>query len=238
MDKNFWLGKRVFITGHTGFKGSWLSLLLQQWGAIITGYALSPPNTHNLFSMANIASGMTSIVGDIRNFDSLVQALKHAEPDIVFHMAAQALVRHSYINPVETYETNIMGTVYLFEALKQIKTVRAVVNVTTDKCYENKEWMWGYRESEPLSGLDPYSSSKACSELITTAYRNSYFHPDHYTEHKIALASVRAGNVIGGGDWATDRLIPDIIRALIANKTVKIRNPTAIRPWQNIFDLL
>ncbi len=238
MDKHFWGGKRVFVTGHTGFKGSWLSLWLQQLGAEVTGYALSPPTNPSLFDVANVASGMTSVIGDVRDAESLTRCMKMAKPDIVIHMAAQALVRSSYDNPVETYATNVMGSVHMLEAVRQTASVRAVVNVTSDKCYENNEWLWGYREIESMGGYDPYSSSKGCAELITSAYRNSFFNHENYSEHGVALASVRAGNVIGGGDWAMDRLIPDVMRAIQAGQSVKIRNPHAIRPWQHVLEPL
>jgi CDP-glucose 4,6-dehydratase len=238
MKKEFWKKKRVFLTGHTGFKGGWLSLWLQQMGAEVTGYSLLPPTQPNLFEIAGIAQGMHSIIGDVRDITSLIYALTEASPDIVIHMAAQPLVRSSYSDPVETYSTNVMGTVNLLEAVRSIKSVRAVVNVTTDKCYENHEWLWGYRENEPMGGFDPYSSSKGCAELITAAYRKSYFNPEKYEEHGLALASARAGNVIGGGDWAEDRLIPDLMRALTQGKLVKIRNPNAIRPWQHVLEPL
>lgn len=238
MNIEFWRGKKVFLTGHTGFKGSWLSLWLQQLGAQVTGYALQPPTNPNLFQVANVAQGMTSIIGDIRDTEALSKAMRDAAPDIVIHMAAQPLVRYSYVNPVETYSTNVMGTVYLLEAVRQTPSVRAVVNVTSDKCYDNKEWIWGYRENEAMGGFDPYSSSKGCAELATSAYRNSFFHPEKYADHRVALASGRAGNVIGGGDWADDRLIPDILRAISDNKPVVIRSPHAIRPWQHVLEPL
>jgi len=234
----FWRGKKVFMTGHTGFKGSWLSLWLQQMGAQVTGFALQPPTNPSLFEVANVAQGMTSIIGDIRDAEALSKAMRDAAPDIVIHMAAQPLVRYSYVNPVETYSTNVMGTVHLLEAVRQTPSVRAVVNVTSDKCYDNKEWVWGYRENEPMGGFDPYSNSKGCAELVASAYRNSFFNPAKYNEHKVALASVRAGNVIGGGDWAADRLIPDILRAISDNKPVVIRSPHAIRPWQHVLEPL
>ncbi len=238
MNVEFWRGKKVFLTGHTGFKGSWLSLWLQQMGAQVTGYALQPPTDPSLFEVANVAQGMTSIIGDIRDGESLAKAMRDATPDIVIHMAAQPLVRYSYVNPVETYSTNVMGTVHLLEAVRQTPSVCAVVNVTSDKCYDNKEWVWGYRENEPMGGFDPYSNSKGCAELVASAYRNSFFNPAKYNEHKVALASVRAGNVIGGGDWAADRLIPDILRAISDGKPVVIRSPHAIRPWQHVLEPL
>ena len=228
----------MFLTGHTGFKGSWLSLWLQQLGAEVTGYALQPPTNPSLFDVANVAQGMKSIIGDIRDGAALSRAMREAAPDIVIHMAAQPLVRRSYVDPVETYSTNVMGTVHLLEAVRQTTSVRAVVNVTSDKCYDNKEWVWGYRESEPMGGFDPYSNSKGCAELVTSAYRNSFFNPAKYSEHHVALATGRAGNVIGGGDWADDRLIPDILRAISAGQPVVIRSPHAIRPWQHVLEPL
>lgn len=238
MNAAFWHGKKVFLTGHTGFKGSWLSLWLQSLGAEVIGYALPPPTEPNLFDTAQVSAGMTSLIGDIRNAEELNQSLRDAAPDIVIHMAAQPLVRYSYTHPVETYATNVMGTVHLLEAVRQTPSVRAVVNVTSDKCYDNKERAQGYREDEPMGGFDPYSSSKGCAELVTSAYRNAYFNPESYAAHKVALASVRAGNVIGGGDWAADRLIPDILRALTESKPVVIRNPHAVRPWQHVLEPL
>lgn len=236
MRQAFWCGKRVFITGHTGFKGSWMALWLQRLGAHVTGYALKPPTNPSLFEQALVAEGMTSIFGDIRDQESLRESMKRAQPEIVIHMAAQPLVRYSYQNPVETYSTNIMGTVNLFEAVRETSTVRAVVNITTDKCYENREWIWGYREHDRLGGFDPYSNSKACSELISAAYRSSFFNPIEYYKHGVALATARAGNVIGGGDWAEDRLIPDTIKAFMKEKPVRIRSPHAIRPWQHVLE--
>ena len=238
MTPSFWRGKRVFVTGHTGFKGSWLSLWLQQVGAQVTGYALQPPTHPSLFEVAQVAQGMISIIGDIRDGAMLTNAMRQAAPDIVIHMAAQPLVRRSYVDPVETYSTNVMGSIHLLEAVRQTPSVRAVVNVTTDKCYENKEWAWGYRENEPMGGFDPYSSSKGCAELVTAAYRNSFFNSAKHSEHQVALATARAGNVIGGGDWAEDRLIPDILRAIQAGQPVNIRNPHATRPWQHVLESL
>ncbi len=238
VDRKFWAGKRVFVTGHTGFKGSWLCLWLQELGAEVTGYALRPPTNPSLFEVAHVAQGMRSVIADVRDGAALSKAMREAGPDIVIHMAAQPLVRRSYVDPVETYSTNVMGTVHLLEAVRQTPSVRAVVNVTSDKCYENKEWVWGYRESEPMGGFDPYSNSKGCAELVTSAYRNSFFNPSQYTEHRVALGSARAGNVIGGGDWAEDRLIPDILRAVSEGRAVVIRNPGAIRPWQHVLEPL
>lgn len=235
----FFQRKKVFLTGHTGFKGSWLSLWLQQLGAQVTGYALVPPTNPSLFEVARVEQGMTSIIGDIRDGTTLTNAMRQAAPDIVIHMAAQPLVRRSYVDPVETYSTNVMGTVHLLEAVRQTPSVRAVVNVTTDKCYENKEWAWGYRENEPMGGFDPYSSSKGCAELVTAAYRQSFFESSTINHQpSTAVATARAGNVIGGGDWAADRLIPDILRAIQNGQSVNIRNPHATRPWQHVLEPL
>lgn len=238
MNPLFWSGKKVFVTGHTGFKGGWLSMWLQQLGANVTGYALQASTNPSLFEVAQVAKGMTSLIGDIRDGVLFANAMRQAAPDIVIHMAAQPLVRRSYVDPIETYSTNVMGTVHLLESVRQTPSVRAVVNVTTDKCYENKEWVWGYRESEPMGGFDPYSSSKACAELVTAAYRNSFFNENTYNQHQVALATARAGNVIGGGDWAEDRLIPDILRAIEVGQSVNIRNPHATRPWQHVLEPL
>ncbi|PMQ16381.1 CDP-glucose 4,6-dehydratase [Janthinobacterium sp. AD80] len=238
MNPAFWQGKRVFLTGHTGFKGGWLSLWLQQLGADVTGYALDAPTTPSLFEVANVACGMQSIIGDVRDGDAVKRAMAVARPDVVIHMAAQPLVRYSYVNPVETYSTNVMGVVNVLEAVRATPGVRAVVNVTSDKCYENREWPWGYRENEAMGGYDPYSNSKGCAELVTAGYRSSFFHADKYAEHGIALGSGRAGNVIGGGDWALDRLIPDMLRAIGTGEPVMIRNPHAIRPWQHVLEPL
>jgi CDP-glucose 4,6-dehydratase len=239
MDSEFWNGKRVLITGHTGFKGAWLSLWLQKLGARVVGYALAPPTTPSLFEVAGVGPGLeASYESDVRDLGRLEQVMATHEPEIVVHMAAQPLVRYSYTEPVETYSTNVMGTVNVLEAVRQAGGVRVVVNVTSDKCYENREWVWGYRESEPMGGYDPYSNSKGCAELVTSAYRASFFNPADYASHGVALASVRAGNVIGGGDWAEDRLIPDVMRALMAGEPVRIRRPDAIRPWQHVLEPL
>jgi CDP-glucose 4,6-dehydratase len=238
MTPSFWRGKRVFLTGHTGFKGSWLSLWLQQLGAELTGYSLQPPTQPSLFDKAVVGREMRSIIGDIRDSVKLISAVREVAPHIVIHMAAQPLVRRSYADPVETYTTNVMGTVHLLEAVRQCNSVRAVVNVTTDKCYENREWLWPYRENEAMGGYDPYSSSKGCAELVTAAYRNSYFNTNDFAQHQVALASARAGNVIGGGDWAQDRLVPDIMAAFARNEPVLIRNPHAVRPWQHVLEPL
>jgi CDP-glucose 4,6-dehydratase len=238
MNPQFWAGKKVFLTGHTGFKGSWLSLWLQSLGAEVTGFALPCPNAPSLFELANVSEGMRSVTGDVRDLTDLTKALAASNSSIVFHMAAQSLVRESYAAPVNTYATNVMGTVNLLEAVRVCPSVKAVINVTTDKCYENKERYQGYAEDEPLGGFDPYSNSKACSELVTSAYRNSFFNTAHYAQHHVALASARAGNVIGGGDWAKSRLIPDILQALADRKSVAIRYPHSIRPWQHVLEPL
>ena len=235
--KEFWTNKKVFITGHTGFKGSWLSLLLHRLGAEIYGYSLDPPTDPSLYDYARIDELIDSTIGDIRDFDYLLETLKRVKPEIVIHMAAQSLVRESYKNPRETYEVNVIGTVNLFDAVRYIPDVKAMLNITTDKCYENREWLWGYRENESLGGYDPYSNSKACSELITASFRSSFFNPD-ISESTLALASARAGNVIGGGDWAEDRLIPDFFRAILNGEKVRIRSPYAIRPWQFVLEPL
>ncbi len=234
VNPNFWRGKRVFLTGHTGFKGGWLSLWLQSLGAEVHGLSLKPPTAPNLFTVAHAKGGMAShTIGDIRDLATVQTAVHAARPDIVIHMAAQPLVRLSYAEPVETYATNVMGTVHLLEAARSAPGVKAIVVVTTDKCYENKEWAWGYRENEPMGGRDPYSNSKGCAELVTSAYRSSFLQSSG-----IAVASARAGNVIGGGDWAADRLVPDILRAFEDNQPVIIRNPDATRPWQHVLEPL
>jgi CDP-glucose 4,6-dehydratase len=238
MNASFWRGRKVFMTGHTGFKGGWLSLWLQSLGAELTGFSLEPATDPGLFKVANVAHGMTSLIGDIREGESLMRAMKDARPDVVIHMAAQPLVRYSYDQPVETYSTNVMGTVHLLEAVRAVSSVRSVVIVTSDKCYENKEWLWGYRENEPMGGYDPYSNSKGCAELVVSAYRSSYFNSATYEKHGVAIASARAGNVIGGGDWAANRLVPDILRSLEASQPVEIRNPHAVRPWQHVLEPL
>lgn len=264
----FWRKKRVFLTGHTGFKGSWLSIWLNSLGAEVTGYALKPPTKPGLFNLCRVDKITKTIIADIRDAGRLKKAVLRAGPEIIIHMAAQPLVRESYKDPRATYETNVMGTVNLLEAAAKCGAARAIVNVTTDKCYENKERLRGYKEDEPLGGYDPYSSSKACSELVTAAYRNSFFNPKNYVfsgrcrpsnpltlsagggpagllggqssshSHHAALASARAGNVIGGGDWAADRLVPDIIRAVLRGEKALIRNPRAIRPWQHVLEPL
>ena len=230
--------RKVLITGHTGFKGAWLSLWLHRLGSNVIGYALKPPTQPNLFELCDLNAKVTSIQGDVRDFGHLKSVIQEYKPEIVFHLAAQALVRRSYSEPLETYSTNVMGTVHLLEAVRQIGGVRVLINVTSDKCYENREWVWGYRENDPMGGHDPYSSSKGCSELITAAYTKSYFHPDHYEKHGVSVASVRSGNVIGGGDWAEDRLLPDCMKALLEDKTIVIRYPDAVRPWQHVLEPL
>lgn len=234
MNRAFWRGKRVFLTGHTGFKGGWLALWLADMGAEVHGYALTPPTEPNFFTVACLSARLVrSTIADIRDAAALSQAMRAARPEIVLHLAAQPLVRYSYVAPVETYAVNVMGTVNLLESVRHAPSVKAVVNVTTDKCYENREWVWPYRENEAMGGFDPYSSSKACSELVTGAYRRSFLEASG-----IHLASARAGNVIGGGDWAEDRLVPDFLRALDASQVLTIRSPLATRPWQHVLEPL
>lgn len=238
MTNNFWKGKKVLITGHTGFKGSWLALWLQIKGAVVFGYSLTPPTNPNFFELCKIGSGMTSVIGDIRNIDGLLDCVRKHEPEIIIHMAAQSLVRNSYTYPVETYSTNVMGTVNILETARNFNFIRVIIVVTSDKCYENKEWVWGYRENDAMGGYDPYSSSKGCAELVTAAYSRSYFSGFSGNLQKTGVASVRAGNVIGGGDWGEDRLVPDVIRSIMNGKEVFIRNPNAIRPWQHVLEPL
>ena len=234
VDPVFWKGKKVFLTGHTGFKGSWLSLWLQNMGAILKGYSLEPNTTPNLFTEAHVGNNMESEIGDIRDLNQISKSMLDFNPDVLIHMAAQPLVRYSYENPIETYSTNVMGTVNVLESARKCLNLKSIVSVTTDKCYENKEWDWGYRESEPMGGHDPYSSSKGCAELVTSAYRRSFFS----SKYTASLASARAGNVIGGGDWANDRLMPDILRAFEKSESVVIRNPLSTRPWQHVLEPL
>jgi len=233
VDKNFWLNKRVFVTGHTGFKGSWLSLWLSSIGALVKGYSLNPNTFPSLFDEAEIDTVVDSKIGDIRNLKALKECMVDFNPDILIHMAAQPLVMYSYESPVETYETNVMGTVNVLESARLCKKLKAIINITTDKCYENDGRSYGYREYDPMGGYDPYSSSKGCAELVASAYRRSFLQ-----EQGVGLASVRAGNVIGGGDWADDRLIPDILRSFEENESVVIRNPKATRPWQHVLEPL
>jgi len=237
-ENKFWDKKKVFITGHTGFKGSWLCLWLHSLGAKIKGYALKPPTNPSLYEIGHIGEILNSVIADVRDRETLTKEICEFQPEIVIHMAAQSIVRVSYKNPVETYSTNVIGTVNLFEAVRKCNTVRVVINVTTDKCYENREWIWPYRENEPMGGYDPYSNSKACSELITASYRYSFFNPQEYSKHGVAIATARSGNVVGGGDWAPDRLVPDCIRSLLKGERILIRNPQAIRPWQHVLDPL
>ena len=237
-DGGVWRGKRVFLTGHTGFKGGWLALWLASRGATVRGYSLDPYTSPNLFEAAKIGSVVEDIRGDIRDGKRLNRTMSEFAPEVVFHMAAQPLVRYSYQDPIGTFETNVMGTARVLDAVRRTPSVRAVVSVTTDKCYENKEWQWGYRETDPLGGYDPYSSSKACAEIVSAAYRQSYFTVEKPGEHGCAVATARAGNVIGGGDWSTDRLIPDLVRGFVEGKPALIRRPAAIRPWQHVLEPL
>ena len=232
LDLKFFEGKKVFLTGHTGFKGTWMSRILINAGAILTGYSLAPNTDPDLFSMAGIEDKMTSVIGDIRDLESLWDAFSKAEPEIVIHMAAQPIVRESYERPVYTYETNVMGTVHILEAVRQCPSVRSFVNVTTDKVYRNREWEWGYREDEMLDGYDPYSNSKSCSELVTHSYRSSFFKEGEYP----AISTARAGNVIGGGDFANDRIIPDCVRAAKKGEDIIVRNPYSTRPYQHVLE--
>lgn len=238
MNAAIWRNRRVFLTGHTGFKGGWLALWLASQGAVVRGYSLDPSTRPNLFTEARIGSVVEDMRGDIRDAGALEPALREFRPEAVFHMAAQPLVRSSYDDPIGTYETNVLGTARVLDAVRRTPSVRAVVSVTTDKCYENKEWLWGYRETDPLGGYDPYSSSKACAEIVSAAFRSSYFHPERYSEHGCAIATARAGNVIGGGDWSLDRLIPDLVRGFVAGEPVLIRRANAIRPWQHVLEPL
>lgn len=230
VNPSFWHGKRVLVTGHTGFKGSWLALWLQQLGAEVTGLALPPPTSPSMFEVANVSREMTSVIGDIRDPAIVEAAVAEHRPEVVLHLAAQALVRLSYQDPVGTYTTNVIGTVHVLEAVRRVGGVRALLVVTSDKCYRNREWPWGYREHDELGGRDPYSNSKSCAELVSEAYRASF--------EGCSIATARAGNVIGGGDWAPDRLVPDAIRAAAAGLPIRLRNPTAVRPWQHVLEPL
>ena len=237
VDQSFWRGRRVFLTGHTGFKGSWLALWLQHLGAEISGYGLPPTTQPSLFETADVAAGLKSTIADIRDTRKLTEALAEHRPEIVLHLAAQALVRPSYANPTETFEVNVLGTVNVLEAVRASECVRVVVVVTSDKCYENREWVWPYREGDRLGGRDPYSASKACAELVTASYRSSFFSTGA-TGGTAAVATARAGNVVAGGDWSDDRLVPDIVRSLIGNKPLVLRYPQSVRPWQHVLDAL
>jgi len=233
---NHWHGRRVFLTGHTGFKGSWLALWLGRLGAKVRGYALDPYTQPNMFTLASVGRVVEDVRGDIRDYAKLLDCVRDFAPEVVFHMAAQPLVRRSYADPMATYAINVMATVHLLEAVRTTPSVRAVVCITTDKVYQNQEWVWPYRESDPLGGYDPYASSKACAEIVSAAYRSSFFSLEH--EHPVALATARAGNVIGGGDWSEDRLIPDLVRGFCSGQPVLIRRPNAIRPWQHVLEPL
>lgn len=238
VDPAFWNGKKVLVTGHTGFKGSWLSMWLNKLGADVTGFSNGMPSNPCLFEAANVGADIQSVTADVRDVGALRECVDTVAPDVIVHLAAQSLVRESYADPVETYSTNVMGTVNLLEALRHSETARATLIVTSDKCYENREWLWGYRENEPLGGHDPYSSSKACAELVTAAYRASFCGSTGSGQHGNAIASVRAGNVIGGGDWSHDRIVPDVLTAFSENRAARIRNPAAIRPWQFVLEPL
>jgi len=238
MFKNVFKNKRVLITGHTGFKGSWLSIWLKELGADVMGYALDPYSDRVNFVHADLANQIIDCRGEIRDFDKLRYIIDKYSPEMVFHLAAQPIVRESYHNPKETFDINISGTINLLEACRLSDSIKTIINVTSDKCYENKEIIWGYRENDALGGYDPYSSSKACSEIVSASFRNSFFRPENYPEHGKALATVRAGNVIGGGDWAKDRIIPDCVRSLEKQEDILIRNPKAIRPWQFVLEPL
>ena len=238
LNPGFWQGKRVLLTGHTGFKGSWLALWLQQLGAQVSGFALAPPTRPSLFELARVEEGIDSHIGDLRDLAALRRAFDLARPEIVLHLAAQPLVRESYRDPLGTYASNVMGTLHLLEVMREVGGVRSCVLVTTDKVYANREWLWPYREDEPLGGHDPYSSSKACCELLVQSYAASFFHPARYAEHGLALAAARAGNVLGGGDFAADRLIPDVLAAWSRGEPVTLRYPQAVRPWQHALEPL
>jgi CDP-glucose 4,6-dehydratase len=238
LNKKFWSGKKIFITGHTGFKGGWLTTWLKMLGASVTGYSLPAQTNPNFFELANVAEGMTSFYEDILDAEKLRHAIHAQQPDIVFHLAAQSLVQYSYQHPLDTYQVNVIGTANLLEVLRSLDCTRVVIVVTSDKCYENRERSVGYSETDALGGFDPYSSSKSCAELVVSGYRRSYFHPQNYEEHQLALATVRAGNVLGGGDWAEARLVPDLVRSFTKNETAIIRSPEAFRPWQYILDVI
>lgn len=238
LNRSFWRGRKVFLTGHTGFKGSWLSLWLDALGAQVTGYSLDPPTHPSLFEQASLSGSGCSICADIRDFQRLKAEIAACRPDVIVHMAAQSVVRRGYEDPIETYSSNVMGTVHVLEAVRQLNRPCVVVNVTSDKCYSNREWLWGYRENEPMGGRDPYSSSKGCAELVASAYEQSFFPPAAFDGHRVGIASARAGNAIGGGDWTSNQLIPDLMRAFLARRPCLIRSPSAIRPWQFVLEPL
>jgi len=238
MNPSFWKSRRVLVTGHTGFKGSWLCMMLHSFGARVRGFALNPPTQPNLFSLARVDQLVDSTIGDVRNLDALTEAFKSFAPEVVFHMAAQSVVLMSYDDPVETYSTNVLGTVNVLEAIRRSRLPCMVINVTTDKCYENKGWVWGYRENDTLGGHDPYANSKACAELVGQSYRDSFFPLSRLAEHAVGIASARAGNVIGGGDWTPRQLIPETIAAFTRSQPIVLRNPQAVRPWQHVLDCL
>ena len=238
MDPQFWKDKKILVTGHTGFKGSWLSVWLKELGANVIGYSLAPPTNPSLFELANVAEGMCSITGDVRDIEHLKSVSQKYSPEILIHMAAQSLVVESHKDPYGTYTTNVLGTLNILEAIRHSDSIKVVIIITSDKCYKNNEWVWGYREEDSLGGIDPYSNSKAVAELITSAYRDSYFKKTNTSFKDVAVATVRAGNVIGGGDWAENRLIPDVMQSLASNNRVTIRNPNSIRPWQFVMEPL
>jgi len=238
MNSEFWKNKKVLVTGHTGFKGSWLSIWLQKLGANVVGFSKSIPTKPSLYELAHVKDGMVSIIGNVNDLNKLTEVINEQKPGIIIHMAAQSLVQESYKNPIETYTTNVIGTVNIMHVIRSVDSVRVLINVTSDKCYENKNLERGYNENDPMGGFDPYSSSKGCAELVTSSFRNSFFNSVEYQKHRTAIASVRAGNVIGGGDWAENRIVPDIIKGIIGNSVVKIRNPNAIRPWQFVLEPL
>ena len=238
MVSDFWHGRRVLVTGHTGFKGAWLSLMLHRLGAKVTGFALDPPTQPSLYELAGVGELIRSVHGDVRDLPHLAKTLAEVAPDVLIHMAAQSVVLTSYQDPQDTYSTNVMGTVNVLEAVRRSGRPMTVVNVTTDKCYRNQAWVWSYRENDALGGRDPYSNSKACSELVTQAYRDSYFSPERHADHGVAIASARAGNVIGGGDWTAHQLVPAVVQAFTRGRPVELRYPDAIRPWQHVLDCL